>query len=176
MKYIVVIIILFGANFRLLSSVNTKSILFCIVELNNKKILTEDIQQFYITLSGDNIFEINKLISDIDNSEKSIRLNAYKAALLMKKASILRKPAEKLQSFKKGRKILELEIKNDSLNIELRFLRLIIQENSPEILKYKQSINSDSKFIVRNINKTTEPLKNIIINYAKKSKSIKFKH
>ncbi len=98
---------------------------------------------------------------------------AYEAVLLMKKAGMMAKPKDKLNLFKLGRAKLEAAIANDNTNTEYRFLRLIIQENAPKILKYQNAIEDDGKLIRLNFKSLSQLLKDIISGYSKKSKVLK---
>ena len=71
----------------------------------------------------------------------------YYGAYLVISANHTWNPIDKLNTFKKGKIELENAIKQDSKNVELRFLRLSIQANVPKILNYDQNIKSDLIFI-----------------------------
>jgi hypothetical protein len=75
--------------------------------------------------------------------------------------------------FNAGKKILESEIKTNSENVEYRFLRLLIQENAPKVLKYNGNVEEDAIAIVAGYSKLKESTKNAIESYAKKSASLK---
>jgi hypothetical protein len=53
--------------------------------------------------------------------------------------------------FKSGRSKLESAITKDKENTEYRFLRLIIQEHAPRIVKYRNELEKDSKWIQSNL-------------------------
>ncbi|MBJ2173084.1 hypothetical protein JBL43_02465 [Aureibaculum sp. A20] len=74
-------------------------------------------------------------------------LVGYKAASLTIKAKFESKIKDKKEYFKKGAAMLETVIANNTNNIELRLIRLSVQENSPKILKYKTNIDEDKTFI-----------------------------
>lgn len=75
-------------------------------------------------------------------------LYGYKASgtFLMAKYSI--NPLSKYNYFKKGKSQLEAAIKKDGENVELRFLRWMIQENIPRFLGYNKHIQSDKSFVL----------------------------
>lgn len=54
-------------------------------------------------------------------------------------------PWTKLSSFNEGRDLLEKAIKLDTQNVELFFLRYMIQTNAPRFLGYYQHISSDKQ-------------------------------
>ena len=91
----------------------------------------------------------------------------------MKKAQLVSKPKDKLSFFKAGRSKLESSISSDKENTEYRFLRLIIQEHAPKIVKYKKDIEEDSKLIRSNFKDLSTILQQIISDYSKKSRVLK---
>ena len=124
---------------------------------------------FYKSFTGNSFDDICNTIDTISDWVDSSKKLAYKGALLMKKASFLKVPAQKLKTFKEGRKLLENEIKNYPENIEYRFLRLVIQENAPEILKYNLNLFQDNDLIITNFTSLDQDLRNEILNYSKNS-------
>jgi len=68
--------------------------------------------------------------------------------------------------FKNGVLLVEDALKNEPNNIEIRFIRLTIQQNSPKILKYKSHITEDKDFILSHYEKIeSNKLKNYIRDY-----------
>ncbi|NLX71906.1 MAG: hypothetical protein GXY94_01190, partial [Bacteroidales bacterium] len=55
-------------------------------------------------------------------------------------------------------------------NIEYRFIRLIIQEQAPSIVRYRDNIEEDSALIIAAYQGLDERLKREIDRYAKTSK------
>ena len=78
---------------------------------------------------------VDAQISELNSAPADVK-NAFLGAMIMRKAGIGGNPASKLKLFKQGHKLLEAAIAKDPNNAEFRFLRLIIQENSPGILGY----------------------------------------
>lgn len=75
-------------------------------------------------------------------------------------------PYSKLKTFNEGKEILESAINSDSMNVELRFLRLSIQNNSPTFLGYMKNIEEDKTYLSRCLPSIKdEQLKTIITNY-----------
>ena len=127
---------------------------------------------FYNAMASDNLEEINaqlNIIKGISINEKE----AYEGALLMKKAGIVTKAKEKLSLFKSGRLKLEASIKKENGNIELYFLRLIIQEHAPKIVNYRNELENDSLLICTNYKTLSQVVQRAIIEYSKKSKVLK---
>ncbi|WP_340074474.1 hypothetical protein [Leptobacterium sp. I13] len=60
-------------------------------------------------------------------------------------------PTAKLNHFKRGKLKIEKAISMDSGNIELRYLRLLVQLNVPPILGYHKNISEDIQFFMEHI-------------------------
>ena len=96
----------------------------------------------------------------------------YKAGALTVKAKYEEKIKAKKTVFKEGALLLEYIIEKNPNNIELRLIRLSIQENSPKLLKYKANIDADKTFIYSQLpNVKNKGLKNHIKGYVSKSKA-----
>lgn len=143
-------------------------ILFCL-DVQGKSVLQIfDKSAYYAVMAAGKMEQINhelKLLNTDSINEK----DAYIGALLMRKAGLEAIPAEKLRFFKTGRIKLESSLLKDSENGELHFLRLMIQEHAPKIVKYSTNLESD-KLIVRNTFNTLSPVvQQAIIDYSKNS-------
>ena len=131
-----------------------------------------DRSTFYNVLKSGNAAEIDAQIKIVRGSlipEKE----AYEGTLLMKRSELFDKAKDKLSMFKSGRSKLETSLSKDSDNIEYRFLRLIIQEHAPRVVKYRKELEEDSKLIKKNFNSFSPFLQQIIIDYCKNSKILK---
>jgi hypothetical protein len=95
---------------------------------------------------------------------------AYMGALLMKKADLMGSAKEKLALFKEGRRKLEAAMAKDSANTEYRFLRLIIEEHAPKVVKYRSHLQEDSKYIQERFQKLPQAVRTAVIDYSKTSK------
>lgn len=128
--------------------------------------------EIYEALASEDIknieVQINRLSSQDDPNSHSFR-----GALLMKKAAILRQKKEKLHAFKGGRDLLETVISKHPQNPEYRFLRLMIQENAPPILKYKTNIEEDLYLLKESFNKMPPESQTALKNYSKESPLLK---
>lgn len=92
----------------------------------------------------------NKL-KNVDENSKDIVLVGYKGASIALKAKFTKGIKNKKKLFKEGVSLLEKQITQKPNDIELRLIRLSIQENTPKILKYQQNITEDKNLIVKNI-------------------------
>ena len=127
---------------------------------------------FYSVLASGNVDKINAELTLIEASPIHEK-EAYEGVLLMKKAGLVTKPAEKLKFFKAGRIKLETSLAKDSANGEYHFLRLIIQEHAPKIVKYSADLEKDSKIIHHTFKGLSPAAKQAIIDYSKNSKVLR---
>lgn len=110
-----------------------------------------------------------KTVSELSLSEK----NAFTGALLMKKAGLVTQPAEKLRLFKQGRQLLEGEIKAHPDKTLFRYLRLMIQENSPAMLGYKKNMQEDATMVRNHYKKLSAVVRESVTDYATHSHLLK---
>ena len=143
----------------------------CTVQGNYQK-AGFDRSAFYNAMASDNLQEINTQLAIISTSSINEK-EAYEGALLMKKAGLVTKAKEKLSLFKAGRLKLEASIKKNSNNTEFVFLRLIIQEHAPKMVKYNADIEKDSLQIRANYKSLPFVVQQAISDYSKKSKVLK---
>ena len=151
----------------------TLILLFSIVILHGKA-QQQDFNRatFYKVLSAENEASIDAQINNVRKSGL-VEMIAYEGVLLMKKSGMVAKPKEKIKLFKSGRTKLETAIAGEKDNIEYRFLRVIIQEHAPKIVKYRNELEEDCKFIRANFSRLSPFLQQVIIDYSKKSKILK---
>ena len=67
--------------------------------------------------------------------------------------------------FKEGKALIEEAIGKEPQNIELRMIRLSVQEHLPKIVPYRANIKKDRKFIQDHLSQQPQPLKKYIENY-----------
>jgi hypothetical protein len=127
---------------------------------------------YYQILKSGSIKEINDEILLIDASSLK-STDAFIGALMMKKAGLLKVPKEKLDNFKKGATKLETILHSDTSNVEYRFLRLIIQEHAPKVVKYNKNILEDAAFIKKNYKELSPDVQKILIDYSQTSNALK---
>lgn len=129
--------------------------------------------ELYKALSSDNMEAIQIQIEKVQQSSLENK-EAYEGALLMKKSGLLKGHAkQKLSIFKSGKTKLESSIIKEPKNAEFRFLRLIIQENAPKLVKYNQDIKEDVEMIKEHYKKFPTYLQQIIADYSKTSNDLK---
>ncbi len=119
--------------------------------------------------------EINAGLYDelegVSASSKAI-LAAYKGAVSTIKAKFAKSRKDKKDYFKDGVSLIESAIVAEPSNIEIHYLRLSVQENSPRFLGYHKNIEEDKQFIMSNYKAvSSSALKEAIKNFVMNSKS-----
>jgi len=127
---------------------------------------------FYAAMASESLNEINSQLTVL-KAQSFPEKQAYEGALLMKKAGIVNGAKEKISLFKSGRSKLEASIGKESNNVEYRFLRLMIQEHAPKIVKYRSNVEEDSKIILSNFKNLSPTLQQVITDYSKNSTALK---
>ncbi|WP_166921469.1 hypothetical protein [Flavobacterium poyangense] len=109
-------------------------------------------------------------LSGVSNNDDKI-LVAYKAAAILLDSKFEKKLKEKMNRFKEGAKLLESTIASEPNNIEIRMIRLSIQENVPGITGYKKNIKEDKKYITTHYSEQNTALKEYLKDFVLQSKS-----
>lgn len=109
-----------------------------------------------------------KQASALSNSDLS---NAYLGGAYITKAKYEKGIKNKKALIVKGADLLDNAVKNKPKDLEIRLIRLIIQENVPNIVKYKMFIQEDKKVILEHYSSQSTDIKKWISGYAKKSKA-----
>jgi len=108
-------------------------------------------------------------LADVTNDDKT--LLAYKGASITMVSKFKKKISDKISTFKEGAKIIESAVSSEPNNIEIRLVRLGIQENVPGIVKYKMNIKEDAAFILKHYKDQSNVLKEYIRSFVSHSKS-----
>ena len=98
-------------------------------------------------------------------------LFAYKGASITMISKFKKKVSDKISTFKEGTKLIESAVASKPNNIEIRLIRLSIQENVPGIVKYKKNIKEDVAFILKHFKAQNTVLKDYIRSFVSQSKS-----
>ena len=108
-------------------------------------------------------------LADVGADDKT--LLAYKGASIVMVSKFKKKVSEKINTFKEGSKLIESAVASESNNIEIRLIRLSIQENVPGIVNYKKNIKEDVTFILKHFKEQSTTLKEYIRSFVLQSKS-----
>jgi len=125
--------------------------------------------EYFKVIQGKDAKAIQRYITTLEQTSVSSDRTAYLGALTMKSATLKETPKEKMEVFKKGKDMLEKAITDNKKNTEYRFLRLMIQENAPKILKYSSNIEEDCKWIKAHCSSCSSEIFQVIKNYAAQS-------
>ena len=99
-------------------------------------------------------------------------LVAYKGAATTIMALFGNGIKEKTTLFNEGKDLLEYAVKEDPSNIEIRCIRMSVQEHAPKITGYHENIGEDKKFILINYKHTrSQEVKNFVKSYALQSEA-----
>ncbi|NCP22457.1 MAG: hypothetical protein COS42_10975 [Flavobacteriales bacterium CG03_land_8_20_14_0_80_35_15] len=85
--------------------------------------------------------------------ENNAESKAYFGAMLLMKSRYAKFPLTKYSYFKKGKLVLDNCIKNYKMNLEMRYLRFVFQNQIPDFLNYHANIDEDFSVIVKGIEK-----------------------
>jgi len=126
--------------------------LSAVTHLQNKKSIDE-IRESYEAAIYDGK-KSKELIAYFNGEPSSQPLYlAYEGAARMVHAKHVFFPFDKLATYNKGKELLEAAVSKAPDNMEIRYLRLSIQDESPSFLGYKNNIEEDKKFLIKNFNK-----------------------
>lgn len=122
-----------------------------------------ELRNLYIEASN-NEAECKKLFELTEGSalEENIIAYSYHAVSKMLISKFSLNPFFKYSEFNSGKDMLETAISYAPNNLELRFLRYCIQKNTPSFLNYNDNLDSDSLFIVTQLNSYNAELKTFI--------------
>jgi hypothetical protein len=124
---------------------------------------------FYTIMSSGKLSEVNNELDMLKTSEIKEK-QGYEGALLIRKAGLVKIPAEKLHFFKLGYIKLEGAIADDKDNTEYHFLRLTIQEHAPHIVKYYHQIDIDKDYVIKGYKNLPLEVQDAVKDYCKNSK------
>lgn len=130
-----------------------------------------EVREAYTLASGN-----KELIMNLYDELESVNRNdtpvlvAYKGAVLTMMSKYTKGKENKKRLFKEGVELIEFAVKTKPNNIEIRTLRLSIQENTPKFLKYRSSIMIDKEFIIDNYKRTaSKSIKAFVKSYVMQS-------
>ena len=146
------------------------SIFILLVFVNNPEIT--EIRRLYASViqSETNAKEFASKLSEV-GKEDNKTLYAYKGVSMTLLARYKKEVSEKSKTFKEGAKMVEFAVASEPNNIEIRLIRLSIQEKAPKILKYSTNKKDDKNFILTHYKEQTGNLKEFLKNFIQNSKS-----
>lgn len=132
--------------------------------------LIAEVRFLYQKASNDDV-ACKKIIEILSSYKNDALYSGYTASANIMMAKHVFSPFSKLSYFKKGKRMLEKSIEDDKDNVELRFLRFMIQTNIPSFLGYNDDTNGDKRFILNSYPHLTDlKLKEFMTPILKQSK------
>lgn len=108
--------------------------------------------------------DLLELLEEVGEEEPV--LLAYKASGTMLMAKHVFSPFSKLSYFKKGKELLQKAVDAAPDNVEIRFLRFAIQDSTPGFLGYKDRLEEDKEFLLRELPNVDDPaLKQLVLPF-----------
>jgi hypothetical protein len=131
-----------------------------------------EIRKLYATVvvSENNAKEFASKLVDIEKADNKT-LVAYKGASIVILSRFKKLISEKSKNFKEGAKIVEFAVASEPNNIEIRLIRLSIQEKAPKIVNYNKNKKEDKEFLLDHYKEQSGNLKAHIKNFMLQSKS-----
>lgn len=142
---------------------------------------------FLLFSSNPSLTEIRKLYATANDSESNAKafaakldgvgkeddktLVAYKGASLAILSKLEKKASDKSKKFKEGSSLIEYAVAKEPNAIEIRMIRLSIQEKVPKIVNYRGNKKEDKAFLLEHYKEQTGDLKNYIADFMAQSKS-----
>lgn len=145
--------------------------IFLFISFPNIPEITE-IRKLYATLiiSESNAKEFASKLANIEKDDNKT-LVAYKGASIVIMSRFKKEISEKSKNFKEGAKMLEFAVASEPNNIEIRLIRLSIQEKVPKIVNYNKNKKEDKDFLLEHNKEQSGNLKTYIKHFMLQSKS-----
>lgn len=145
--------------------------IFLFLSFSNISEITE-IRKLYASVvnTESNAKEFASKLADITKDDNKT-LFAYKGASIVILSRYKKEIPEKSKKFKEGAKMIEFAVTSEPNNIEVRMIRLSIQEKAPKIVNYNKNKKQDINFLLDHYKEQSGNLKAYIKNYILQSKS-----
>jgi hypothetical protein len=111
--------------------------------------------------------EFNAMMAETDLVTPTHK--AYYGAALALKAKYGQNVREKKEYFVAAVENIEDAIKAEPNNIEIRLIRLSVQENSPRIVRYKTNMDEDKAMILEGFDRLSTTVKRCVQDYVSNS-------
>ena len=109
-------------------------------------------------------------VSDVQEDDANKVLVAYKGCALTLKSKFSGVLGDKISFMKQGAKLIDAAAAAEPNNIEIRMIRLSVQESVPRIVNYRANKKEDKAVILKNYKEAGE-LKEYIRKFINQSKS-----
>lgn len=144
------------------------SLLFILVAPNIKKV-----RQSYIAAAKSEVAaqKFAKLVESVNKEDSDKLLVAYKGCALTLKSKHSNYLPDKISFMKEGAGYLDHAAESEPQNIEIRMIRMSVQENVPFIVNYRDKIEDDKAAILANFAKSPKDVRAHVGAYIKLSDS-----
>lgn len=145
--------------------------IFLFISFSNTPEIT-DIRKLYssVVISESNAKEFALKLANIEKEDNKT-LVAYKGASIVILSRYKKEIQEKSKKFKEGAKMVEFAVASEPNNIEIRMIRLSIQEKAPKIVNYNKNKKEDKEFLLDHYKEQSGNLKAHLKNFMLQSKS-----
>ncbi|MEX0274936.1 MAG: hypothetical protein AB3N16_11210 [Flavobacteriaceae bacterium] len=121
----------------------------------------------YPMASKDSLVAKELFVSLEQSAKRDALTLAYKGAIYTIRAKFTKPIKKKKSLVREGIALLEQALENDGDNIEIRCLRLSVQEHLPKFIKYHGHIGEDKEFILAHFAEiTSKDLKAFLREYV----------
>ncbi|MFV0140706.1 hypothetical protein OBK00_12600 [Empedobacter falsenii] len=121
--------------------------------INQTDVVLEELRGNYAKLSNDKELFANVIVElDHIKNISAIYLGYLGGAQTINSKHVSN-PLNKLKTFNKGKKNIEEAIRIEPENLELRFIRLLVQKNTPSFLNYYSKVEEDTQILSENRHK-----------------------
>ncbi|HMK06518.1 MAG TPA: hypothetical protein VK476_03245 [Flavobacterium sp.] len=110
-------------------------------------------------------------VNSISDDDSNKVLVAYKGCSLTLKSKFSANLVDKISFMKQGAKLIDEAADAEPNNVEIRMIRLSVQENVPRIVNYRQNKDADKAFIIKHYKDLDADIKPFIKNFILQSKS-----
>ena len=110
-------------------------------------------------------------VNSISDGDSNKVLVAYKGCSLTLKSKFSGNLVDKISFMKQGAKLIDEAADAEPNNVEIRMIRLSVQENVPRIVNYRQNKDADKAFILTHYKTLDADIKPFIKNFILQSKS-----
>ena len=145
--------------------------LLCLFYLGSPSI--SEVRKMYATASNSKTESANLLLklSDVEIGDSNSVLVAYKGGAMALKGKFSAKVKDKKSNLLAGAKCIEAAVSSNPNSVEIRFIRLSVQESLPSFISYKKNIKEDKVFILSNFKTVSGEAKQYITDFILQSKS-----
>tara|TARA_R110001583_G_scaffold111032_2_gene260078 strand:- start:11918 stop:12418 length:501 start_codon:yes stop_codon:yes gene_type:complete len=123
-------------------------VLLLFIAIGNSISEVEEVRNTFPKITS--IEQVNYFIKLLEENE-TVEAKSYTAVMFFMKSKLVKFPLTKYKYFKKGKKQLDSLINSNKNNVEIRYLRFLLQSEMPKFLGYHRNIENDYLLIINGI-------------------------